>query len=79
MPRGKALKKKTKALLERLTELQARLYAESRRSLLVVFQGRDACGKDGAIRRVFDAVDPQGCIVTTFKKPSERELAHDFL
>jgi PPK2 family polyphosphate:nucleotide phosphotransferase len=78
-PRGKELKKKTNTLLERLTDLQARLYAESARSLLVVLQGRDTCGKDGTIRRVFDAVNPQGCIVTTFKKPSEREASHDFL
>ena len=77
--RGRELKKKTKALLERLTELQSRLYAESERSLLVVLQGRDTCGKDGTIRRVFDAVNPQGCVVTTFKKPSERELSHDYL
>jgi PPK2 family polyphosphate:nucleotide phosphotransferase len=77
--RGPELKKKTKALLERLTELQSRLYAESEQSLLVVLQGRDTCGKDGTIRRVFDAVNPQGCSVTSFKKPSERELSHDFL
>jgi PPK2 family polyphosphate:nucleotide phosphotransferase len=79
VPRGDDLKKKTKALLERLTDLQARLYAESRRSLLVVLQGRDTCGKDGTIRRVFDAVNPQGCVVSTFKKPSELELARDYL
>lgn len=78
-PRGDALKKKTKALLERLTELQARLYAESERSLLVILQGRDTCGKDGTIRRVFDAVNPQGCVVTSFKKPSDLELSHDYL
>jgi PPK2 family polyphosphate:nucleotide phosphotransferase len=79
VPRGDDLKEKTKALLERLTELQERLYAESRRSLLVVLQGRDTCGKDGTIRRVFDAVNPQGCVVTTFKKPTDLELSHDFL
>jgi PPK2 family polyphosphate:nucleotide phosphotransferase len=78
-PRGTDLKKRTKALLERLTELQARLHAESTRSLLVVLQGRDTSGKDGTIRRVFDAVNPQGCIVTTFKKPSELEASHDYL
>lgn len=78
-PRGGELKKKTKALLGRLTDLQERLYAESRRSLLVVLQGRDTCGKDGTIRRVFDAVNPQGCIVTSFKKPNELELSHDYL
>ena len=79
VPRGDALKKKTRALLERLTDLQTRLYAESKRSLLVVLQGRDTCGKDGTIRRVFDAVNPQGCIVTSFKKPSALELSHDYL
>ena len=79
VPRGGDLKKKTTALLERLTELQARLYAESSRSLLVVLQGRDTSGKDGTIRRVFDAVNPQGCVVTTFKKPTELELTHDYL
>ena len=79
VPRGAELKKKTKALLERLTDLQGRMYAESKRSLLVVLQGRDTCGKDGTIRSVFDAVNPQGCIVTGFKKPSELELSHDYL
>jgi PPK2 family polyphosphate:nucleotide phosphotransferase len=79
VPRGDELKKKTKALLDRLTDLQVRLYAESKRALLVVLQGRDTCGKDGTIRRVFDAVNPQGCTVTGFKKPSELELSHDYL
>ncbi len=79
VPRGDELKKKTNALLERLGELQERLYAESKRSLLVVLQGRDTCGKDGTIRRVFDALNPQGCIVTTFKQPSELEVRHDYL
>jgi PPK2 family polyphosphate:nucleotide phosphotransferase len=78
-PRGADLKRKTKGLLERLTELQAQLYAESKRSLLVVLQGRDTCGKDGTIRRVFDAINPQGCVVTSFKKPSELEMSHDYL
>jgi PPK2 family polyphosphate:nucleotide phosphotransferase len=79
VPRGDELKEKTKELLERLTDLQERLYAESKRSLLVVLQGRDTSGKDGTIREVFDAVNPQGCVVTTFKKPSELELSHDYL
>jgi PPK2 family polyphosphate:nucleotide phosphotransferase len=79
VPSKNDLKKKTEALLERLTELQGRLYAESTRSLLVVLQGRDTCGKDGTIRRVFDAVNPQGCLVTSFKKPSTLELSHDYL
>lgn len=79
VPRGDELEEKTKVLLERLTELQARLYAESKRALLVILQGRDTSGKDGTIRRVFDAVNPQGCNVTSFKKPSELELSHDYL
>jgi PPK2 family polyphosphate:nucleotide phosphotransferase len=79
VPRKDALKEKTESLLDRITELQERLYAESKRSLLVVLQGRDTCGKDGTIRRVFDAVNPQGCVVTSFKKPSDLELSHDYL
>ena len=66
-------------LNQRLSELQARLWAENRRSLLVVLQAIDAGGKDGAIRKVFGGVNPQGCRVTSFKAPSEEELAHDFL
>jgi len=62
-----------------LAELQERLWAENRRSLLVVLQAMDAGGKDGTIRRVFGGVNPQGCRVTSFKAPSEEELAHDFL
>ena len=62
-----------------LSELQERLWAENRRSLLVVLQAMDAGGKDGAIRKVFGGVNPQGCRVTSFKAPSEEELAHDFL
>ena len=62
-----------------LAELQERLWAESRRSLLVVLQAIDAGGKDGTIRKVFAGVNPQGCRVTSFKAPSDEELAHDFL
>ncbi|HVF33478.1 MAG TPA: polyphosphate kinase 2 family protein [Acidimicrobiales bacterium] len=67
------------ALNRELAELQERLWAENQRSLLVVLQAMDAGGKDGAIRRVFGGVNPQGCRVTSFKAPSEEELAHDFL
>ncbi len=67
------------ALLEELSLLQERLYAEGRRSILLVLQGLDASGKDGTIRRVFTGVNPQGCRVTSFKAPSPVELAHDFL
>jgi PPK2 family polyphosphate:nucleotide phosphotransferase len=63
----------------RLGDLQYLLYAEGKRSILVVFQAMDAGGKDGAIRRVFSEVNPQGCRVTPFRVPSAEELAHDFL
>ena len=63
----------------RLGELQYVMYAERRRSLLVVLQGMDASGKDGAIRRVMTGFNPQGCRVTAFKVPTPEELAHDFL
>ena len=67
------------ALLQELSSLQERLYAEGRRSVLLVLQGLDAAGKDGTIRRVFTGVNPQGCRVTSFKAPTPLELAHDFL
>jgi PPK2 family polyphosphate:nucleotide phosphotransferase len=67
------------ALQARLADLQARLWAESRRSLLVVLQAMDAGGKDGTIKQVFRGVNPQGCRVQSFKEPTHLELAHDFL
>lgn len=66
-------------ILARLDTLQERLYAENQRSLLIVIQGMDTSGKDGAIRHVFTSMDPQGVRVATFKQPSAEELAHDFL
>lgn len=72
-------KNKTAKLVERLTELQAVLYAESKRSLLIVLQGMDASGKDGAIKKVFQGVNPLGCRAQPFKAPTPEELAHDFL
>ncbi|WP_354702116.1 Polyphosphate:AMP/ADP phosphotransferase [Paraconexibacter sp. AEG42_29] len=63
----------------RLTELQAALYAEGSRSLLIVLQAMDAGGKDGTIRAVFAGVNPQGVRVASFKAPTANELAHDFL
>ena len=64
---------------ERLSDFQEKLYAQDRWSLLLIFQGMDAAGKDSAIKSVFDGVDPQGCEVTAFKVPSSKELDHDFL
>lgn len=75
----KETKKKTKAYIERLSELQNLLYAESKHSLLIVFQGMDASGKGGAVRKVFSAVNPMGVKVTGFKAPSKEELSHDYL
>jgi len=77
-PKGE-LRDELDRLGERLARLQAALYAEAKRALLVVLQGRDAAGKDGAIRRVFGAVNPLGLRITSFKAPTPVELAHDFL
>ncbi len=65
--------------LARLTDLQDRFWAESKRSVLVVLQGIDAAGKDGTLKKVMTAFNPQGCPVTSFKVPSTDELAHDYL
>lgn len=65
--------------LERLRELQHLLYADGRYSLLVVLQAMDSGGKDGTIRHVMSGFNPAGCVVTSFKAPSETELNHDFL
>lgn len=62
-----------------IAKLQDRLWAENRRALLVVLQGMDTSGKDGVIRHVFHGVNPQGCHVTSFKKPSEAEADRDYL
>ena len=70
---------RTARQMERLRDLQDRLWAESKHAVLVVLQGIDAAGKDGTIAKVMDAFDPQGCPVTSFKVPSAEELAHDYL
>jgi PPK2 family polyphosphate:nucleotide phosphotransferase len=81
--RGGLDKEKGEKIIEanrrRLSDFQEKLYAEDRWSLLLIFQGMDASGKDSAIKSVFDGVDPQGCEVTAFKQPSSKELDHDFL
>jgi PPK2 family polyphosphate:nucleotide phosphotransferase len=66
-------------VIEQLSLLQARLWAEHARSLLLVLQGLDASGKDGTIRRVFTGLNPAGCQVAAFKAPTARESDHDFL
>ncbi|MGI8928598.1 MAG: polyphosphate kinase 2 family protein [Candidatus Limnocylindrales bacterium] len=69
----------TAAQVEELEDLQDRLWAEAKHAVLVVLQGIDASGKDGAIRRVMTAFNPQGCYVASFKVPTAEEAAHDFL
>jgi len=66
-------------LEERLAELQERLYAGRQAALLIVLQGMDTAGKDGAIEHVFDVINPNGLRVANFKVPTSEELAHDFL
>jgi len=66
-------------LQERIVDFQERLYAEERRSLLVVLQGIDAAGKDGTVKHVLRGTNPAGVRVYSFKEPSNDELAHDFL
>jgi PPK2 family polyphosphate:nucleotide phosphotransferase len=62
-----------------IAELQEKMYAQNKKSLLVVIQGMDAAGKGGAIKNTFKEANPMGCKVFPFKKPTEEEFAHDFL
>jgi PPK2 family polyphosphate:nucleotide phosphotransferase len=79
VPKGEALERATKREVAELGRLQSMLYADKRYALLVVLQGRDASGKDGTIKHVFDGCDPQGCRVTSFGVPTDVELSHDYL
>src|SRR5271157_3428215 len=72
-------KKETEAYAQKLFKQQALLYAEHEHSILVVLQALDAGGKDGTIKHVFSALNPQGAHVAAFKQPTPAELAHDFL
>ena len=74
-----AAKAKLAGDIERLAELQERLYAEHRYAVLIVLQGMDTAGKDGTIKHVMSGVNPSGCEVAPFKVPTEEEAAHDFL
>src|SRR5215831_368323 len=65
--------------LERLSQLQPKLYAQNEWALLLIFQAMDAAGKDSTIAHVMSGVNPQGCDVHSFKVPSAEELNHDFL
>jgi PPK2 family polyphosphate:nucleotide phosphotransferase len=64
---------------KRLSDFQEKLYAQDRWSVLLIFQGMDASGKDSAIKSIFDGVNPQGCEVHSFKQPTSQELDHDFM
>lgn len=65
--------------IESLAALQEKLYADNRHSVLIIFQAMDAAGKDGTIKHVMSGLNPQGCQVTSFKHPSEKELEFNFL
>jgi PPK2 family polyphosphate:nucleotide phosphotransferase len=65
--------------IEKLRGLHEKFYVDNRHALLIVLQAMDTAGKDGTIKHVFSGINPQGCTVTSFKKPSEQELDHDFL
>jgi len=73
------VKKETEKLIKEIIDHQRLLYADGRHSLLIIFQGMDASGKDGATRKVFSGVSPLGIKVQPFKKPTDEEFAHDFL
>lgn len=79
----KKLKKRARKILKNnlaeLSEAQELLYASNKRSILLIFQAMDAAGKDGTIKHVMSGVNPQGCQVHSFKKPSALELDHNFL
>jgi PPK2 family polyphosphate:nucleotide phosphotransferase len=81
--KGSLDKDKAEKILEsnrqHLNDFQEKLYAQDRWSLLVIFQGMDAAGKDSAIKSIFEGVNPQGCEVTSFKQPTSHELNHDFM
>ena len=65
--------------LQKMEELQYRMYAENKHSLLIVLQGLDAAGKDGVVRHVLTGMNPSGCVAVNFKQPTAQDLAHDFL
>ena len=70
---------KIESLRKQMDDLQYKLYAEKKRSVLICLQGLDAAGKDGVVRHVLSSMNPEGCRAASFKEPSKEELAHDFL
>lgn len=79
LPKGDELKEKLDRQLEKLGKLQNVFYADGRRALLIILQGRDASGKDGVVRTVIGACNPSGVRINSFKAPTPVELAHDYL
>ena len=77
--RKQDVKEELKRQRDRIADLQARLYGEGERSLLIVLQATDSGGKDGTIKDVFRSVNPQGCQVHAFKVPGSEDVSHDFL
>ncbi|POD88735.1 Polyphosphate kinase [Lactiplantibacillus plantarum subsp. plantarum] len=75
----KVIKAQIAKNIKQLTELQGKLYAQDRFGVLVIFQAMDAAGKDSMIRHIMSGVNPQGCEVTSFKQPTTKEIAHDYL
>jgi PPK2 family polyphosphate:nucleotide phosphotransferase len=78
-PDKRSARRKLRADVSRLAELQDMFFAQAHHALLIIFQGMDAAGKDGAIKHVMTGVNPQGIDVTSFKVPSALELSHDYL
>ena len=79
LPDKKSLEKQLGKRVKKLDGLQRKLYADDKHSILLVFQGMDAAGKDGTIRAVLQGINPAGCQVFSFKQPSNEELDHDFM
>lgn len=77
--KGPKMKTALEKTIEHLDAQQYLLYAEHKHALLIVLQGLDAAGKDGTIRHVMNGINPQGCVVTSFKTPTREELDHDYL
>ncbi len=83
LPPKKITKAKVKSitfrLIKELAEIQDKLYAQKKYSVLIVLQGMDTAGKDGAVKHVFSGVNPAGCNVKSFKVPTSEEISHEFL
>lgn len=75
----KEAEKKLQDDIKELSDLQEKLFASDNHSILIIFQAMDGAGKDSTIKHVLKGINPQGCNVTSFKRPSDKELSHDFL